>query len=418
MKVRIEPGFLRGEVEVPSSKSHLHRLLICAALSEERCLVQTNGLLSGDILATIDCLRALGAGIDVESGQISVRPNEGNGARQMHCRESGSTLRFMLPLAAALGRSILFTGEGRLMQRPIEPLLDTLRAHGCTAEHRKDAIAVSGQLCAGEYLLPGDVSSQFVTGLLLALPLLQGDSRIRLTTELASEPYVRMTLNTLANFQVRVTQLADGYLIPGGQTYKSPGSAKAEGDWSSAAFWLCAGALGSDIRVRGLDPASVHGDREITAILKRMGAELKTEEDGIQCLANGLRGTVQSLKQVPDLGPVLALTAAFAKGKTVLEDADRLRLKESDRLSAICDTLAALGIRIRCEGDRLIVTGGQPQGGELPAFSDHRMVLSAAVAATACARPCTIDCVEAADKSYPGFFDEFVRLGGNITWLP
>ncbi len=397
MNVVITPSPLSGAVRVPASKSAAHRLLISAALADGPTRIAI-GSTNRDIEATAACLRALGADIEAECDTLVVSPIADVPAEvTLDCGESGSTLRFLLPVAAALGAQATFIGHGRLPQRPNAPLVEALRAHGAVIDNGLLPMAVSGPLTGGLWTLPGDVSSQYVTGLLFALPLLEADSVIRLTTPLASAAYVDMTLQALRQFGIDIEGMADGWRIPGRQRYRTPGEAVVEGDWSAAAFWLAANALGASIDVRGLDPDSVQGDRAVSALLG---------QDTIDAT------------HVPDLVPALAMAAASRPTRTVITGAARLRLKESDRLQSVADMLAALGHGVAVTPDGLIIDGGPPQPCEasvrtVDGANDHRIVMAAAVAAAHADRPVRVTGAQAVEKSYPDFFRDFEALGGN-----
>ena len=397
MNVVITPGGLSGAVRVPASKSAAHRLLICAALADGPTRVSISSL-NRDIEATAGCLRALGADIAAEGGALKVSPVAGIPAKAtLDCGESGSTLRFLLPVAAALGGSFTFTGHGRLPQRPNAPLVEALKAHGARIDRDLLPMAVSGPLSSGEWTLPGDVSSQYVTGLLFALPLLAGDSEIALTTPLASAAYVDMTLQALARFGVAVEPTARGWRVAGSQRYRTPGEADVEGDWSAAAFWLAANALGANIALEGLAEDSVQGDRAVAALLGRSAIDAT---------------------HVPDLVPALAVAAANLPQRTVITGAARLRLKESDRLQSVAAMLEALGHGAAATPDGLVIDGGPPKPCGDPVrtvdgANDHRIVMAAAVAAAFADRPVRIAGAQAVEKSYPGFFRDFIHLGGN-----
>jgi 3-phosphoshikimate 1-carboxyvinyltransferase len=315
------------------------------------------------------------------------------------CGESGSTFRFLLPVVGALGRKASFILEGRLPERPLSPLYEELVRHGCKLSPQgANPFTIEGQLTPGSYTLDGGVSSQFISGLLFALPLLGGDSTISLTGKAESLPYIEMTLDTLKTFQINIGYDGKAFTIPGRQKYISPGTVQVEGDWSNAAFWLCAGAVsGNTVTVTGLDPHSKQGDRAVAEILGRFGKDLH----GIEIDA----------ANIPDLVPILSVVAAAAKGPTRIYNAGRLRDKESDRLAAIRDVLGKLGADIRETEDGLVINGGKPlTGGTVSSWGDHRIAMSAAIAAVLCAGPVIIQGAEAADKSYPTFFDERRRL--------
>ena len=396
MRVTIHPGKLHGRVQAPPSKSHAHRALICAALADGETLLTGAGA-SKDIEATARCLTALGASVTPEGSALRVRPiGIPRKNAVLDCGESGSTLRFLLPLCALLDCGATLTGHGRLPERPNGPLLSALRAHGAAFADDGLPLTISGGLRGGEYHLPGDVSSQFFTGLLLALPLLAEDSELVADTPLESAPYIDLTLSAMRAFGVSVEKTPRGFRVPGRQRYQTPGKVRVEGDWSGAAFWLAANALGSDVRVEGLNPASAQGDRAAQTLFR---------PESLGCV---------DVRDVPDLMPALAVVMAAVPGAHRITGAARLRIKESDRLQAMAKVLRALGGDVEELPDGLRITGHAPEGGEVDGFGDHRVVMSAAVLATACENPVTIVGAEAADKSYPGFFADFAALGGKI----
>ena len=349
MKIRIRPSALHGAVTPPPSKSAAHRARICAALAGGRS-VRSPAVPARDIDATIDAVRALGARVTEQDGALLVegvgsRPHAAAGST-IDCGESGSTLRFLIPAAALCGERVTFTGHGRLPQRPVGPYLDCLPAAGIACRSRGGLpLTIEGRLRAGEFRLPGNVSSQFVTGLLLALPLLVGDSRIRLLTPLESAGNVELTVAALARHGVTVHPAADGYELPGGQRYL-PRDTAVEADWSQAAFWLAAGALGGPVTCRGMPMDSRQGDRAICDILARSGARLSADGPDVTAAAGRRRGFSVSAAQTPDLVPMLAAYACFCDGPTEITGAGRLRLKESDRLHSITLGLWGLGARI------------------------------------------------------------------------
>ena len=415
MNIAVRPGPLRGRVEIPASKSVAHRAMIAAALADRPTEIVLNAV-NDDLTATAACLNALGAACERTDFGYRIVPaaqeknacgaaENASGATDLceiasfptlDCGESGSTLRFLLPVAAALGREARFVGHGRLPERPHDVLLDAMAAHGATADARRLPLQLHGRLRGGTFALPGNVSSQYITGLLMALPLCAGDSVIRLTTRLESAPYVNLTLHALADFGIRAETLPDGWRIPGGQRYHSPGRVVVEGDWSGAAFWLAANALGSRVECGNLDEQSAQGDRAIRPLLNRLGGEIDVSE-------------------CPDLVPALAVAAAGFPGRTALVGAARLRLKESDRLASVAALLRALGCAVDEGAESLTIHGGAPlTGGTVDGCGDHRIVMAAAVAATAASSPVTILGAQAVAKSYPDFFRDFEALGGNL----
>ncbi len=412
MTLTITPAGLSGRVVPPPSKSQAHRFLIAAALAEGVSRV-SNVALSQDIRATLACLEELGAEIALEGDVAQVR---GMGANAMSplrrmalprldCGESGSTLRFLIPLALAVRGGGVFTGRGRLMERPQGPYEVLLADKGIAWTRGAGTLSVQGRLAPGRYALPGDVSSQFFTGLLYALPLLDGPSVLLPTSPLESEGYVRLTLDALARFGVEfpaALSLPPQWHIPGGLTYR-PAQVAVEADWSQAAFWYVAQALGSPVEVAGMDPASLQGDGVILSLLDTLARPGDAALDVSQC---------------PDLVPPLAAMAALRPGGTTrLERAGRLRMKESDRLSAVAAALNALGGQVT-EGEDFLEFHGVDAlaGGAADARNDHRIAMMVAVAATRSRGDVTLTGAESVAKSYPDFWQEYQRLGGKLTW--
>ena len=405
MIATIHGGALKGEIRAIASKSCAHRLLICAALSDAPCTVEIAEL-SADIEATAGCLSALGAEIKKIPGGYQVMPADWSNGREckLDCGESGSTLRFLLPLAARLpaGSKIHFDGRGRLPERPNTALIGAMRKRGVRVSNDYLPLTVEGPIESGLYELPGNVSSQFVTGLLLTLPALPGDSQIRFTTSVESGSYIGLTIDALKAFGIAVYSVSGGYDIPGNQVFRSPGRISAEGDWSNAAFWLAAKALGSSIKVSGLNVDSAQGDRAVVKVLDSMRSP-----DG------RLIGTKIDASDIPDLVPILSVVATQAEGETVFYNAGRLRIKECDRLRAMRETLSALGANIEETADGLIVRGRtQLHGGKVDSFNDHRIAMSMAVAATVADGEVIITGAEAVAKSYPAFWRDYRVLGG------
>ncbi len=400
MNIMIEPAALSGSIRSIPSKSAAHRLLICAALADGETKIYCPAL-SKDIEATASCLMALGADIDYDEGTFTVRPIEKvheNAA--LDCGESGSTLRFLLPVVCALGGGATIKMHGRLPQRPLSPLWEELCAHGAVLSRpHEDIIAVSGRLSPGEYSIRADVSSQYVSGLLFALPMLEGESDLELVGNIESAGYIRMTSQAQEMFSLSLPFDGRCYKIPAQAKYTSPGMAQVEGDWSNAAFWLAADALsGGSVEVVGLRDESMQGDKEAVNIIQKI-----------------LSGdAVVDVKDVPDLVPILSVVAAVSPGVTEFINGGRLRIKESDRISSVCNMLRALGADCEEKPEGLVVRGGKLLGGTVDGVNDHRIVMSAAVAAIACTESVTITGAEAAAKSYPAFFEDYKKLGGKI----
>ena len=385
-------------IRIIPSKSYAHRAYICDFLAGGSGADVLCCLDSDDIRATRRCLEALR-----------------KGEEELDSGESGSTLRFMLPLAGVLGRSVRIVTSGRLSERPNGPLEDELMRHGMTIEHpAKDVILVSGKLTAGEYRLPGDISSQFISGLLLSLPYLEEESSIALTSELKSSAYVDITEDVLREYGVEIRRQGDVFLVPGGSSYHRDGTYAPEGDWSQAAFWLAAGAVGSvPVKVTGLRKDSVQGDRVIVTILESMGADIREDDEGFTSYPSGLTGVVIDVSEVPDLAPAIAAAAAFAAGDTRLTDAERLRLKESDRIESVVRCVNSLGGSAEGTRDAIVIHGDRkPSGGRAETAGDHRIEMMAAVMSLGTSGSVEIEEKEVVNKSYPGFFGEFRRCFG------
>lgn len=404
MDIRINPFVPQGEVRAIASKSQAHRVLVCAALADKPTHIMLSGF-SRDIQSTVDCLAALGAGMRRTDDGLLITPiKETTEDRALlECGESGTTLRFMLPLAGALGKNARLIGHGRLPQRPIAELTDQLEAHGCTV----DGFDISGKLTGGAYALRGDISSQFISALLLALPLTGRESIVRLTTMLESADYVDMTIDVMARFGILVEKIENGYHVPAGH-YVSPDVFEIEGDWSAAAAVLALGAFGR-VGCLGLNPASRQGDKAIVDALKTFGAGF----DGVFVTRGECRPFEYDAANTPDIVPVLAALALAARGTSRIKNVSRLRLKESDRIQSTCQSLGALGGDVRFEDGALVINGaGALAGGRAESFNDHRIVMALAVASCICRKPVIIGSADAVDKSYPGFFDDIKALGG------
>ena len=408
MDIRIRPVPLHGAVTPPPSKSQAHRLILCAALAGGRSVIR-NLAFSQDIRATLGCVSALGASwTEQESGVVAV---DGIGGREytgalphLDCGESGSTLRFLIPIALAVAGGAEFSGRGRLMQRPQQPYFDLFDRMGIKYEQKDDRLRVEGRLSAGEYRLPGNVSSQFFTGLLYALPLLEGQSRIIPTTALESEDYIRMTIQAQKLAGLSVEELPDGGYAVQGQRYR-PMDVAVEADWSQAGFWYAAKNLGSDLTICGMDEQSLQGDRRIAEFAALLGREGDREIDVSQC---------------PDLVPPLAAMAALRKGDCRITGAARLRIKESDRLAAVTAALNAMGARVEEFPEELLIHGvsSLTGGAVIDCCNDHRIAMMCAVAATRSVGGETVlqgaECVR---KSYPDFWQIYRALGGDFDVL-
>lgn len=416
MNKTILPGARTGEVHIPASKSQAHRMLLCAAMGENEVTLRCRGL-SKDILATVACLKALGASVDAEGEVLHLRPVSAPppGLCLLPCGESGSTLRFLLPLVGALGASAVFEREGRLPERPIEPLGRELCRNGMDIRSDGARLSCSGQLRPGAFSLPGNISSQYISALLMTLPLLEGESTLHMEGALESAAYVAMTEEVLRLGGVRTEKTGAGYRIPGGQRCRFAPELSVEGDYSNAAFFLCAGALSErGIRVTGLDPQSRQGDRAIVPLLEEMGAQVASDGSSVTVKRDALHGITIDASPIPDLIPVLSVVAAAASGETRVIHAQRLRLKESDRLHSTTQMLRALGAEAEELPDGLVIRGGRTlAGGTVDACGDHRIAMSAAVAGGVCRGAVTICGSECVQKSYPDFWTDFQQLKGD-----
>ncbi len=408
MNITVRHGARYGVMEVPASKSQAHRLLICAALSEEKSLIYS-GQLSKDIKATIDCLNALGADIvrtgeDVLNVTPIVRPVSRTAV--LNCGESGSTLRFLIPVAGACGINSEFRMEGRLPWRPVDELIRVCGDHGMEIEKSGCSIFVSGKLGPGEYEIDGRISSQYITGLLFALPLLRGNSSLRITGGVESSEYIKMTEDVLIKCGVSFEKKENVYTIPGQQKYSVPSIIQVEKDWSGAAFPLIMGAFSEKgVCVPGMDLKSIQGDKKILDILRGFGADVLISESGITVRKGELKGQIIDASDIPDLVPVVCVAAAGARGVTRIVNASRLRLKESDRIKSTADMIKSLGGHAEETEDGLIIHGtGSLKGGTVDSYGDHRIAMSAAAAAGICTGEVEITDAGCTEKSFPDFW--------------
>lgn len=404
MDMLIKSSRLHGIVDIPASKSVAHRILICSALAEGQS--QILGLkYSKDIDATIEAMSALGAEFLI--GQHCSHIQQVFGIEKIpekaviDCNESGSTLRFIIPVAAALGVETEFHGRGRLPQRPIDIYTRELTKHGITFNYNNTMpFTISGRLTSGTYEIEGNVSSQFITGLLFALPLIEGDSEIVLTSKLQSRPYVDITIDVMKRFGISIEETENSFKIKGGQKY-IPQIETVEGDYSQSAFFYVANALGSDVSMKNLNPESVQGDKKIIDIIK-------------SATNNGrITGFCADCSNIPDLVPILSVLGAYGTEKSLIYNAERLRIKESDRLAACADMLNNLGGNVTVTPDGLEINPtGNMHGGTVDSCGDHRIVMAAAIAALGCNGDVIIKGAEAVEKSYPDFFEDYKNLGG------
>ena len=394
--VQIENAALNGAVTLPPSKSAAHRAILCAFLA--------GGGTVSPMIPSRDMQAAIGAANSLK-----------NGEKIINCIESGNTLRFFIPVAAALGKEVTFTGEGRLPQRPLGEYIELLPKHGVQIQSSGSLpLRISGKLQSGDFHIRGDISSQYITGLMLALPLLDGDSNIILTTPLKSKPYVDMTVNVLADYGVEIKETDSGYFVKGNQHY-CVRDYTVEGDWSHAAFFMSAAAIGGRITLKGLDMHSAQGDKAVCDVMRLFGAEVAADENGVTCAHRELRGIDIDCDDIPDMVPAIAVTAAFAKGKTVIRGAQRLRFKESDRIEAIVSNLKKMDVGVTETADGMIIEPARVSGAALKGYNDHRIVMAFSVAASFANGGTTIDDAQSVNKTYPSFFDDFKQLGGKAN---
>ncbi|AJH01640.1 3-phosphoshikimate 1-carboxyvinyltransferase [Clostridium beijerinckii] len=423
--LKIYPGKLSGEVKIPPSKSMAHRAVICAALGDGVSKV-TNIDYSDDIIATIEAMSSLGAKITKKEDYLEVyginspeniKANSVKEQRTIDCNESGSTLRFLVPIASLFDGVNRFVGRGNLGKRPLDTYYKIFDKQGIKYSY-KDGIldlTTEGKLKAGEFKMEGNISSQFITGLLFTLPLLDGDSKIVITTEMESKGYIDLTLRAIKDFGVEIiNNNYEEFIIKGNQIYNSI-DYRVEGDYSQAAFFFCADALSSNIVLNDLKLDSLQGDKEVIDILQRMGLKLNNKDNGLIGSASlGLKSTIIDGSQCPDIIPVVSLVAALSEGTTEIINAGRLRIKECDRLAAVTSELNKLGAKIIEKEEGLIIEGVKKLKGNVEVWShkDHRIAMTMAIASTMCKEPIILKDYECVSKSYPQFWDDFKNLGG------
>ena len=409
--VRILPSRLSGQVAALPSKSMSHRLAICAALSGKAIVENLNT--AEDVMATVDGLRALGYDLQLQKSTL-IASGQGIRQRIIDCVQSGTTLRLLFPLALD-GIPTTFVTRGRLKERPMGEYRHICMGNGILFEKCDEGIHVCGKLRSGEFRLRGDVSSQFVSGMLLALSRLDGDSTLMLTTPLQSRDYVALTLQAMHFYGVTVDGQCDAFSIKGGQRYRGA-TVVVEGDWSHAANFLVAGAIAGDISCYGLDRNSKQGDKAIIEILRAMGGYIEGKEQ-VSSHHAALHGTVVDVAQTPDIVPIVCVAACAAQGNTHIINASRLRFKESDRLSEMVRCLTDLGADIRAKGDEIFICGtGRLRGGKTRS-RDHRVVMALSVSAAICDMPVLLEDTDAVNKSAPCFFHEFEQLGGRLQYI-
>ena len=420
MRVTLLPSETSGVITAPPSKSYMHRALILSAAADKSTKIKC-ATFSEDIKATMSCLEALGAEFEIKKDYIIVKPIDRtkNDDKEcvLDCFESGSTLRFMLPFAAALGKKCTFTGAPRLGERPLLPLLSALRENGVEITHSENSFLpckLEGKLKGKDFTVPGDVSSQFITGLLFALGV-AGGGKIVTTTPLESGPYIDITLDMQKKFGVTAKKMPYGYLIEENQHYISPDAVEIEGDYSNAAFWLVAGAIGKGgIRCEGIRENSLQGDRKITDILSQMGANIQMDKNSVTVYPSQLKATNIDAADIPDIVPILCVASCSASGETVISNIKRLREKESDRVESTVNMLSELGADIEASENTITRRKSTLGAGVIDSANDHRIAMSGAIASLIANGEVTIENSGAVKKSYPDFFEKFQMLGGKI----
>lgn len=417
--VKFSPFVPNGTVNVPPSKSDVHRAIICAAMANGVSRISPVAL-SNDIKATIGCIKALGADAVLENNVLTVDGTNmyKNKTALLDCGESGSTLRFFIPIAAVGNINATFVGKGKLPQRPIGIFTEALPKAGTVCKTEGGLpLEIKGQLKSGIFEIPGNVSSQFITGLLLALPILEGDSEIVLTSPLESVGYIAMTIRTMKQFGVNIQATEKGWHIKGGQSYKTC-DYTTDGDWSQAAFFMVLGAVSGKVTVKGVAKDSTQGDKKCAEILARFGAKVTQLDNEVTVEKGELKAITIDASQIPDLVPVLSVCAAFAEGTTKIINAERLRIKECDRLKATAELLNNLGGKVKELSGGLEITGvSSLKGGNVNGYNDHRIVMSAAVCAARSDEDITATFAMSINKSYPDFYIDYNSIGGKANVL-
>lgn len=416
MQLRLQPIIPHGSIRAVSSKSYLHRMLICAAFSASPCSIHYYGTLGEDIAATAHALCALGASIARNEQTITVTPLQtpANNA-VLHCAQSASTARFLLPVVAAVCDTATLTGSGSLPSRELAPLCEALQNNGATLSAHHLPLTCTGRLTSGDFLVPGGHTSQYATGLWLCSALLPGGGRVRVTDTLVSQPYLALTRHVMQQFGATVSgTLQDAFIsVPQGE-FCAPQEMRCPGDWSCAAAFLCMAAIGGDVCLAGLQKDSLQADSVLTDILQKMGASVSLQADAV-CVRGAVHLPItQDVSSCPDLLPVLCALCCAVEGESILTGVGRLRGKESDRVQSSCAVLGALGADITAQGDAIYIRGAKPlRGGEVDSFGDHRIAMMTAVAACLCSAPVVLKNAQAVHKSYPGFWDDLEKIGGN-----
>ena len=426
MKIKIKSSTLNGTIEIPPSKSYSHRAVIAAALAENSRKSKIDNLkFSVDITTTTDIMENWGAKIKRFESALEIIGNDGKVVpkdKYVQCNESGSTIRFLIPIGITSENELIFDGKGKLVDRPLESYYRIFDKQGIfyKNENGKLPLTVNGKLKAGNYKIDGNISSQFITGLLYALPLLDGDSKLTINKNLESKGYIDLTLEILklAGIEIENNDYKS-FDIKGNQIYK-PFDYTVEGDYSQVAFWIVAGIISAnkdnEVKCLHVNKNSLQGDKEIIEIVERMGANIETFDDYVLVRPSKTKGTIIDISQCPDIGPILTVLGALSEGETRIINGERLRIKESDRITSIKTELNKLGANVAEEGDSLIIQGveGFAGGVTVNAWNDHRIAMSLAIASTRCKKEIILEEAESVRKSYPHFWDDFVKMGGEI----
>ena len=426
MKVKIKPSILSGEIVIPRSKSYSHRAIISAALANGEKKSKINNLkFSVDIETTVKIMENWGAKITKKEGSLEILGNNGKivpKKNYIQCNESGSTIRFLIPVGLTSENELIFDGKGKLIDRPLDSYYKIFDDQGIKYEMSEDKLPlkVNGKLKAGNYEIDGNISSQFITGLLYALPLLDGDSTIVINKNLESKGYVDLTLEILKLSGIKIKNNDyKSFEIKGNQEYKYF-DYTVEGDYSQVAFWIVAGIISAnkdnEIKCLHLNKYSLQGDKAIIEIVQKMGAKLEIFDDYVIVKPSKTKGTIIDVSQCPDIAPILTVLGALSEGETKIINAERLRIKESDRIISIKTELNKLGAEVEEVGDSLVIQGVNTfEGGvEVSAWNDHRIAMSLAIASIRCKNEIVIDEAESVKKSYPHFWDDFEKMGGQI----